>query len=460
MPIFERRVEIPAPAAATFAWHARPGAFERLTPPWEPVRVVERTGGIDTGKLVIETRLGPAKLRWIAQHQDFIPGQQFRDVQVSGPFKRWVHTHRVESLGEQTSRLMDCVDYELPMGSLGHALAGEFVHRKLERLFRYRHAVTAADVASHHRASMVCKPMRVAITGATGLVGRALSAFLSTGGHEVVAVARPGSRYTTASTRTIAWDPDRGVIDAAALEGVDAIVHLAGESIAAGRWNRDKKRRILDSRVRGTDLIARAAAKMNRPPRVLVSASAIGFYGHRGDARLDETSSVGEGFLAEVCRAWESAAAPASSAGVRVVNLRIGIVLTPAGGALARMLTPFALGVGGVIGAGSQFWSWISLDDLIEAIHHSLLHDGVHGPVNAVAPEPATNRDFTHALGGVLRRPTVLPMPASAARLALGEMADELLLASARVGPTRLTETRFQFRHPTLEKALRHALGR
>ncbi|MBL9083232.1 MAG: TIGR01777 family oxidoreductase, partial [Planctomycetales bacterium] len=258
----------------------------------------------------------------------------------------------------------------------------------------------------------------------------------------------------------IRWDPDAGEIDPSALEGFDAVVHLAGENIAGGRWNEERKRRILESRTKGTSLLAGALAKLKNPPKVFACASAIGFYGNRGDETLDERSPAGEGYLADVCKQWEAAAEPARAAGIRTVNMRFGIVLGMGGGALAKMLTPFKLGAGGNLGSGKQWMSWVALDDAVGAIHHALFNEALTGPMNVVAPTPVTNAEFTKTLGRVVARPTIFPMPAFAARLALGEMADALLLASTRVLPQALQLTDYRFRFPTLEEALRHLLGR
>jgi uncharacterized protein (TIGR01777 family) len=299
--------------------------------------------------------------------------------------------------------------------------------------------------------------MNILVSGSTGLVGTALIAALTGSGHEVVRLVRSKSR--SASRELIGWDPEANYIDAAGLAGLDAIVHLAGESIASGRWTALKKARIRDSRVRGTQLLCEALAHSATPPPVLVCASAIGFYGDRGDEVLTETSAGGKGFLAEVCRDWEGATEPARQKGIRVVNLRFGVILSAQGGALAKMLTPFKMGVGGVVGSGRQYMSCITIDDVIGAIQHSLGNNSLNGPVNVVDPTSVTNHDFTKTLGKVLGRPTVFPMPAFAARLAFGEMADELLLSSARVVPTKLQTSGFQFRYPDLEASLRHVLA-
>jgi uncharacterized protein (TIGR01777 family) len=297
--------------------------------------------------------------------------------------------------------------------------------------------------------------MRVLVSGATGLVGGAVSEVLSSSGAEVLRLVR---RRPTDAAREIMWNPAEGVEDAGKLEGLDAVIHLAGEPIAEGRWTEEKKRRIRESRVDGTRVLAEALAKLERKPRALLSASAVGYYGSRGAEVLTEESSAGDDFLARVCRQWEEAATPAAQAGIRVVLMRFGIILSSKGGALAKMLTPFKLGAGGRLGSGHQYMSWIALDDVAGVIAHLLEKDSLSGPVNTVSPEPVTNREFTKALGEALSRPTLLPVPAFALRLAFGEMADVALLASQRVEPVRLKESGYRFKYPELKDALRHVL--
>ena len=301
--------------------------------------------------------------------------------------------------------------------------------------------------------------MKVIVTGSNGLVGRALVSSLVADGHSVTRLVRGSSNASAGQGIADArWDPAAGQIDAAALEGHDAAVHLAGEPIAEGRWTDEKKRRILESRVQGTHLLAETLAGLASKPAVLVSASAIGFYGDRGDEVLIEESASGEGFLSEVCREWEKATRAASQAGVRVVHMRFGVILSSEGGALPKMLTPFKLGVGGRVGSGRQYMSWIDLADALGAIRHALENESVRGPVNIVAPRAVTNEEFTGALGKALGRPTFLPVPAFAARLAFGEMADALLLAGQRVEPARLKASGYQFKYPELDASLRHIL--
>jgi uncharacterized protein (TIGR01777 family) len=380
-------------------------------------------------------------MRWVAEHRGFEAGRQFRDLQIEGPFAHWEHTHSFEPDGPDACLLEDHIEYALPGGRLGRLLGGSMVRDRLARLFDYRHQTTASDLAAHRRSAST---MRIGVSGASGLLGSALVPFLTTGGHEVQRIARRKD-----------WD-----FDLDGLGGLDAVVHLAGENLAMGRWTAAKKERIRASRVEGTRRIAEHVAGLRRMPRALVVASAVGFYGDRGDELLEEESPGGEGFLAEVCRDWEAATRPAEQAGVRVVHLRSGVILSPAGGGLAKMLPPFRLGLGGRLGSGEQYMSWISVDDAVASVLHALQCPELSGPLNVVAPGPVTNLETTKTLGRVLRRPTVLPMPAPAARLIFGEMADALLLASQRVSCVRLEASGFRFRDPGLEGALRRLLGR
>lgn len=296
--------------------------------------------------------------------------------------------------------------------------------------------------------------MRILVSGGSGFIGTAVCERLRRAGNEVVTLSR------RAAPGAIPWQPEAGVLDPAAIEGFDGVVHLAGENIGAARWTAARRRAILDSRRHGTRLLAATLAKATRRPAVLVSASGVNYYGDRGDETLTEDSPTGSGFLPEVCRQWEAATEPASDADIRVCRLRIGMVLAPGGGALARLLLPFRLGLGGPLGSGRQWMSWITRDDLAAVIERALADPSFVGPVNAVSPGVVTNREFTAVLGRVLRRPTVLPAPAFALRLALGALADELLLASVRVAPTRLAAAGFAFSDRALEPALRRLLGR
>lgn len=454
---FRKTVTIPRPVDDVFAWHERPGAFERLAPPWQRIEVESRAGGIRDGAHVhLRTKVGPFWSRWEVKHHDYVENVRFRDKAQRSPFSSWEHLHAFRTAeGGNGSVLTDEIRYTLPGGWAGRLAGGGFAKKELERLFHYRHAVTRADLefAGRHAA----RPrMRVAVTGSTGLIGRALVAMLTTQGHEVVRLVRRKPQ----TDDEVFWDPDTQRLDPAHLGVLDAVVHLAGESVAGGRWTEARKELIRKSRVDGTALLVRALRQLPVPPLVLVSGSGAGYYGDTGDEAQDERGAAGAGFLASVCMAWEREALALRDAGTRCVVLRTGMVLSPAGGALAKLLPPFSLGVGGRLGSGEQWMSWISIDDMAAGILHALHEPGCDGPLNLVAPTPVRNAEFTRTLGRVLRRPTVLPVPMRVLRMALGEMADEALLASSRVVPTGLMATGYDFRHKTLESALRHGLGR
>jgi uncharacterized protein (TIGR01777 family) len=450
MAVFEATTEVPAPAEEAFRWHARPGAFVRLSPPWHRIEVKEARGGIENGaRLVMRLGSPPLSIEWVAVHRGFEEGRRFVDEQESGPFASWVHEHRFEDATKGRSVVVDRIDYTIPFGTLGELAADAIVRRRLERLFRFRGAITASDL-SRHAPYFGRAPLRVAITGASGLIGRQLAAFLTAGGHEVLRFARG----RTAQASEIAWNPASGRIDHEALEGLDAVVHLAGENIAGGRWTGQRKAEILDSRVKATKLLAEALSVLRNPPGVFLSASAVGYYGDRGEQRVDEAAAAGSGFLAEVASAWEGATAPAEDAGIRTVNMRFGVVLTARGGALAKMLLPFKLGAGGPIGDGHQGFSWIALDDLIYAIDHLVRHDDLEGPVNVVAPDPLPQREFAHALGRALHRPAFMPLPAWAVSALFGQMGEELLLRGQFVEPKKLRRSGFTWSLARLEDAL------
>jgi uncharacterized protein (TIGR01777 family) len=297
--------------------------------------------------------------------------------------------------------------------------------------------------------------MKILISGSHGLVGSALMNSLKGDGHDVFALVRRAPH----DDAEVEWYPERGSLALARLEGMDAVVHLAGESIAEGRWTDERKRSIRESRVKGTTVLSEALANLKHPPQTLLCASAIGYYGDRGDEVLTEESEPGKDFLGNVCIEWERATESAKEKGIRVVNFRFGIILSAEGGALAKMLPPFRMGAGGRIGSGKQWMSWIALDDVVGVIKSALTNDALRGPVNVVAPNPVTNAEFTKTLGRVLSRPTIFPIPAFGVRLAFGEMADALLLSSQRVEPARLTKVGYQFQYHELEGALRHVLS-
>jgi hypothetical protein len=430
---------IEGPVAEVFAWHERPGALHRLVPPWQPVRIVGEASTLRNGRAVLRL---PGGLRWVAQHMGYDPPHQFVDELVSLPL-RWRHVHRFEPESSSATRMTDDVDTPVPGGFL-------------TRMLRYRHRQLADDLAAHRVMAARCeRPLTVAVTGSSGLIGTALCAFLSSGGHRVIRLVRRAPR--TADERE--WLPHRP--DPGALEGTDAVVHLAGASIA-GRFTERHKRLVRDSRVGPTSVLAATIASMSDPPKVLVAASAIGFYGSdRGDEELSEDSARGSGYLAALVADWEQAATPAEEAGVRVVHVRIGIVQSARGATLKLLRPLFAAGLGGRLGQGTQWVSWIGIDDLVDVFGRALVDERLKGPLNAVAPHPVRNREYAATLARVLRRPALVPVPAIGPRVLLGdEGATELVGASQRVAPERLTALGHTFRQPLLVECLRHQLGR
>lgn len=449
--IVERTTRIAAPQDAVWLWHTRPGALRRLIPPWERVDILETDPGITPGgRAVLDVHLGPVPLRWVAVHRDVVPGTRFVDVQQHGPFESWVHEHEMTAEGDATI-LRDAITCVPPLGMVGGALAATSLRTRIDRLLQYRHATIAADLAAHAGVT----PRHFVVSGATGFIGSALIPFLTTGGHRVTRLVR--GAMTGSDVR---WNPDRGELDGSALAGADAVINLAGANVAGRRWDAARKQELIDSRVRTAGLLARTLARIDRPPPVFVSISASGIYGDRGDEPLGDEAAPGAGFFPSLVQAWEGAAQPAVNTGIRVTWPRFGIVLSPAGGALERLLPFFRAGVGGPVGGGRQWFGWASIDDAVDILYASATAPALRGAFNAATPLPARNADLTRLLGRMLHRPALLPVPAAALRLLYGEMADPTILASARVLPELLTEHRFRYRHPSLEVALRHLLGR
>lgn len=439
-----------------YKWHARPGALERLIPPWENTRVLERNReGIAPGtKARLRVHFGPLPLSWHARHLSVEPGRSFSDEQTRGPFACWRHQHLFSDSGDGGAILEDRIEYRMFLDHLMAPILKKGLQQRLEDIFASRHATLAADLAVHSRCSR--QALRFLVSGAGGVLGSELLPFLSTGGHEVWRLVRRAPR---AGSREIYWNPRRGEIDVEAIPELDGIIHLAGENIGQGRWTAEKRKRILDSRVKGTSLLAGIAASLPVPPKVFVSASAIGWYGNRGEEWLDEEQPYSREFISKVCRGWEEAVRPTLEAGIRTPILRIGVVLTPKGGALRQLRSALRFGIGR-LGGGDQYVSWISMDDMLSAILHAAVCPELHGPVNVAAPGPVTNRELMAAMADCLAVRVPFAVPAWLLRLRFGKMADEAILAGCRVRSDRLQGTGFSFRHPTLTLALPHLLGR
>jgi uncharacterized protein len=453
-----------------FAWHIREGAFERLNPPWHQFKVIERRGNIQNGGTVkIKMKIaGPIHTTWLVKHSDYVEGKQFRDSQIKGLFSSWSHTHLFNSFERSSSILDDHVEYSLPWGMLSETLVSALINKKLNQMFDYRHRIISDDLLVHATANKIRgndRPMTIGITGSSGFIGSSLIPFITTGGHRVIRFIRhpvsDGSNNFK-NVKSIQWNPSSSM--SLNDENIYAVVNLSGENIF-GRWTKKKKKRIFDSRVNTTQSLCKLLSSLDKPPKVLVSASATGYYGDRGDEILTEesppSSSSSNDYLSYVCRSWEEATQIAKESGIRVVNLRIGIVLSSSGGMLSKILPIFKLGFGIRIGSGNQYISWIGLDDLLGLILYAIANKSISGPVNAVSPNPITNADFTMALGRVLSRPAKFSIPESIIKLVLGgELANAAILSSTRVIPERLIEMGYIFRFPYLESVLRHTLGK
>ena len=414
---------------------------------------------------------GPIHTTWLVKHSDYVEGKQFRDSQIKGLFSSWTHTHLFNYWVELSSSVLDDhIEYSLPGGMLSERIVSPLINKKLNQMFDYRHRLTRDDLLLHAAANKIRGngwPFSIGITGSSGFLGSSLMPFLTTGGHRVVLfIRRPtdgNDKLGLKSVKFIQWNPSSPYLDVSSLNGNNkmyAVVNLAGENIF-GRWTNKKKKRVSDSRVNTTKSLCNLLSSLDKPPRVLVSASATWYYGDRGDEILTEESQPSDGSLSDVCRSWEEATQIAKESGIRVVNLRIGIVLSSSGGMLSKILSPFKVGLGGTIGNGDQYMSWIGLDDLLGLILYTIADESVSGPINAVSPNPGTNADFTTTLGKVLSRPTKFAIPKSIIKLSLGEeLANAAILSSSRVIPQRLIEIGYQFRFPYLESVLRHTLGK
>ena len=446
----------PVPRSDLFNWHTRVGAIDRLTPPWVKT-VVERWDGIRDGdRAVIRMSMGPVTQRWVAVHRDLVNGERFADYQESGPFKSWGHEHIFTSIDDRNSRLTDDIEYELKGGPIADKFLGKFATGEIERAFEYRHRVLGQDLLLHQQYNLSNVRLKIGISGSTGLIGSEIAAFFSAGGHEVIRIVRDrkGSRDHAY------WDPQTGEIEKKKLEGLDVIIHLAGESVAGWRWDSEKKQRIRESRLRGTHLLSKTVASLSNPPTAFLVASGIGVYGSHGETAATEASALRSGgFLSSVAKEWEASAEPAVKSGVRTVFLRLGAVLSPRGGMLKQILPLFRSGLGGRFTGDEQWISWITIDDVIGSIYHVMM-SSTAGPVNIVTPTPITMESFARTLGSVLRRPAWIVAPRGVARSVFGEVADEVLMASQRVQPAYLKTSGYQFLYPQLEGALRHLLGK
>lgn len=453
--IFEQESHYDCLPHELYNWHTRPGALERLLPPWENTTIIKSSGGIEPGAEVdLKMKVGPFPLYFQARHVKAVPSEMFRDMQTKGPFAKWSHSHYFQQKGK-ASALIDKVEYQLPFQSLLPKFIDKFVTKNLQRMFAYRNELLSQDIQLHKRCNT--GPLRILITGASGSLGKELVPLLTTGGHQVwTLVRRPPLR----ENNEIFWDPEAGILDAEDIPEIDGVVHLAGEYIGLKRWTKKSKNRVIESRIKGTTLLSNVIAKLDKVPKVFLCASAVGYYGNCGNQIVDETHPTGTDFISEVCSHWEQATEVARTAHIRTVFMRLGVGLTPRSGALRRILTTSPCGFHRYFGTGKQYISWISNDDMISAMLHCLVTPSLTGPVNVAAPTPVTNSELMQTLSRVTGRPRIFPIPTWPLQLAYGQMASEILLSGCRVSSDKLIQSGFAFRHPDLETALRFMLGR
>jgi len=453
---FEYETHLDPPRRDVFDWFEHKGSFRRLMPPWEVAEEVRADDTLEDGaQRVFRFPMGPIKMTWVAEHLGYEPPEKFEDIMRKGPFSSWHHVHRfIEKDG--STIVHDEVNYRLPMGILGRIFGSRNVRNRLNRMFRARELRLIRDLQRHSDFREMPRK-RILLAGASGLIGRQLSAFLDTGGHEIWRLVRRPPRD---NTNEIEWNPSKGEIDSKSVEGFDIVIHLGGAGIGDRRWTKKRKALIKQSRIESTGLLAETLAALTDKPDVFLVASAIGWYGNRGDETLTESSHVGEGFLPDTCVAWESSAEPARAAGIRTIHTRTGVVLDACGGALQKMLLPAKMGAGGPIGFGRQWFSWISMDDEIYAIHHLIMSPDSEGVYNLTSPQPIQQKFFAKALGRVLRRPAFIPTPPLAIWFLYGRMGVSLTTESQRVMPERLIHSGYRFEHSNAEDALRDALGK
>ncbi len=450
----EYRSYLPASPDQVYQYHILPGAFSRLSPPWEPVRLLGGDDGISEGcRRTLKIGYGPLAITWVALHEDFAPGRGFCDRQLSGPFRTWRHHHLFEEGEAGGTELIDSLNFQLP---LGLPLSG-LLRSRLNRMFAYRHRQTRRDLQRIREypgpvSHLPGKPLTIGITGASGLIGSRLASFLGVAGHRVVRLVR-GAQGAESSDRVLWWPEP----DLERLEGLDAVVHLAGESVAQ-LWTRGARERIAFSRVEGTRRLATALAALERPPKVFICGSAIGIYDLTVGQPVDERGPVGDDFLARVCRDWEAAALPVQAAGIRLCHLRTGLVLSSAGGVLGLQLPAVRLGGAAILGDGMQPQSFIDIDDLVGAIYHLLNRSDLSGAFNGTTPSPVSQRRFTEELARACGRTPWLRVPGKPLRLVLGEQAS-MFLDGLRVLPNRLLQSGFRFEAPTVEECLMHQVG-
>ena len=454
--VYEHKTHVKSNIEDTFAWHERKGSFRRLMPPWEVAEEVRADDTLEDGaQRIFRFPMGPVKMKWIARHSKYNPPHSFEDDMLKGPFKSWHHKHQFTQNDDGSTYVIDKVNYKLPMGILGKIVAGKMVRKRIERMFYARQIRLERDLKRHTQFAHLPRK-KILVAGSSGLIGKQLVAFLDTGGHDVWRLVRRGTKK---GEKEIKWLPDKEEINPKEIEGFDAIIHLGGAGIGDKRWSKKRMKLIEDSRVNSTSLLAKTIGNLKKKPELFMVASAMGWYGERGDEILTENSKAGEGFLPRICENWEQASNGVKDFGVRTIKLRTGIVLDATGGALGKMLLPAKLGGGGPIGRGKQWYSWISMDDQIYSMYHLMMTKECEGAYNIGSPKPVRQKRFAKVLGKVLRRPAFIPTPPFAIWFLFGKMGVSLTTESTKIIPERLIESGYVFEHSELEPALRDSLG-
>lgn len=436
-----------------YSFHANPGALDRLLPPWENTSILRRAHSIAPGSRVeLKMHFGPIPFTYKALHIKEQPVEMFQDIQEKGPFRSWSHTHLFDET-QNGARLTDLVDYQLPLQSFLPRNFTRFVEKELTRTFRHRKEVLNHDLSLHKRYSTT--PLTILISGASGVVGRHLVPFLTTGGHSVYTLVR---RQADAKKNEIYWDPAKDEIDIKSIPDIDVVIHLAGEYIGLGRWSDERKKRVVDSRVQGTSLLVKTMAQLKQKPKVFLSSSAIGYYGDTKTEPIDETRGPGKDFLSSVCSIWEESARPAENLGIRTVIMRMGVALSCKGGALEKLVKA-PIGYVRRFGNGRQMFSWLSMDDLLGAILHCIKTESISGPINLVSPNPVSNEEMISTMAKLTGRPFLPGVPAPVLKMLYGDMAREILLSGCHALPDKLINSGFTFSYLTLEETLRSQLG-
>ena len=460
MPKFTHKKQYEASKQELWNWYNSPGAFRRIMPEWDGIKPVQ-VGSLKNGEeTIFKVSIGPIKRKWVARHHSVVENETFSDRMIKGPFGKWNHQHSFVGSGNDTE-VQDTIDWKLPLHILTGWTAAITVIPRMNQMFRYRSEKVANDLKQIQKTRDLPR-QRVLVSGSTGMIGLQLCAFLEAAGHDVHRLLRVDSKLPADinSEKVIRWNDKTGKIINGDMNGFDSVIHLAGAGIGDKRWSQKRKDIIRDSRVIPTANLSKVLAGLDQPPKAFLSGSAIGYYGDRGTTSVDESSSKGDGFLSETCSQWEQSSSVAEEAGIRVSHLRSGIVISPLGGALAKLLLPTKMGGGGPVGGGRQIQSWISLDDEIYAIHHLMMQDTSQGAYNLTSPNSVSQKMFAKKLGHVLRRPAFMPLPKFALQLMFGEMGKVLITEGQDVKPTRLQESGFVFTYSDLENCLRNCLGR